>query len=153
MTASPTTGSQTESQHDDPVAQFWQAIADGDVDTAFAQVADDARVEILPAGIAGTANEGREFFTATVMAFPDLLITIKKSFTGSDGTTVTELKLEGTQAADYLGAINQEKHLDIDQVWLLRTENGTVRSITGYWDQNMLYRRLAVKRLDQVALV
>jgi hypothetical protein len=36
---------------------------------------------------------------------------------------------------------------------LLRAENGTVRSITGYWDQNMLYRRLAVKRLDQVALV
>ena len=149
MTASP----MTESQHDDPVAQFWQAIADGDVDTAFAEVADDAKVEIPPAGIAGTAKEGREFFTATVTALPDLLVTIKKSFTGSDGTTVTELKLEGTQAADYLGAINQEKHLDIDQVWLLRTENGTVRSITGYWDQNMLYRRLAVKRLDQVAIV
>ncbi len=153
MTASPMTGSQTGSQQVDPVAQFWRAIADGDVDTAFARVADDAKVEIPPAGILGTAKEGREFFAATVTAFPDLLLTIKKSFTGSDGATITELKLEGTQAADYLGAINQEKHLDIDQVWMLRTDNGVIRSITGYWDQNMLYRRLAVKRLDQVALV
>jgi steroid delta-isomerase-like uncharacterized protein len=149
MTASPMTKSQT----DDLVAQFWRAIADGDVDAAFSLVADDAKVEIPPAGISGTAKEGRDFFAATVTAFPDLLLTTKRSFTGSDGATVTELKLEGTQAADYLGAINQEKHLDIDQAWLLRTENGTVRSITGYWDQNMLYRRLAVKRLDQVALV
>ncbi len=80
-------------------------------------------------------------------------MTIKKSFTGSDGVNVTELKLEGTQAADYLGAINQEKHLDVDQVWRLQIEDGAVTSITGYWDQNMLYRRLAVKRLDRVAIV
>jgi ketosteroid isomerase-like protein len=134
--------------------EFWQAIGDGDVDGAFAKVADDAEINIPPAGILGTAaKEGREFFAATVTAFPDLLLTIKKSFTGSDGVTVTELKLEGTQAADYLGAINQEKHLDVDQVWMLRAQDGTVRSITGYWDQNMLYRRLAVKRLDQVAIV
>lgn len=139
---------------DDPAAVFWRAIGERDVDAAFAVVDDDAAVDIPPARIHGTAGtEGREFFTATVTAFPDLLLTVTKSFTGTDGVTVTELKLEGTQAADYLGAINQEKHLDIDQVWLLRTENGTVRSITGYWDQNTLYRRLAVKRLDQVALV
>lgn len=145
MTGSP--GSET-------AAEFWRAIGDGDVDAAFALVADDAVVNLPPAGIIGTAaEEGREFFAATVTAFPDLLLTVKKSFTGSDGVTVTELKLEGTQAADYLGAINQEKHLDVDQVWLLRTEGGTVRSITGYWDQQMLYRRLAVKRLDHVAIV
>lgn len=135
-------------------AEFWRAIGDGDVDAAFARVAEDAEVNIPPAGLLGTAGkEGREFFTSTVTAFPDLLLTIKKSFTGSDGVNVTELKLEGTQAADYLGAVNQEKHLDVDQVWLLRTEDGVVRSITGYWDQQMLYRRLAVKRLDQVAIV
>lgn len=141
-------------QGSEAAAQFWRAIGDGDVDSAFALVADDAEVRIVPAGINGTAaKEGREFFTATLTAFPDLLLSVKKSFTGSDGVHVTELKLEGTQAAEYLGAINQEKHLDIDQVWLLRTEDGLVRSITGYWDQQMLYRRLAVKRLDQVALV
>jgi steroid delta-isomerase-like uncharacterized protein len=139
---------------DDIAARFWQAVGARDIDTAFGLVADDAAVSIPPAGVVGTAaKEGREFFAATADAFPDLLLTIKKSFTGSDGVNVTELKLEGTQAADYLGAINQEKHLDVDQVWLLRVENGAVTSITGYWDQNMLYRRLAVKRLDQVAIV
>jgi steroid delta-isomerase-like uncharacterized protein len=138
----------------DTAARFWQAISDRDLDSAFGMVADDAAVNIPPAGVVGTAaKEGREFFTATADAFPDLLLTIKKSFTGTDGVNVTELKLEGTQAADYLGAINQEKHLDVDQVWRLGVADGTVTSITGYWDQNMLYRRLAVKRLDQVAIV
>jgi ketosteroid isomerase-like protein len=138
----------------DTAAQFWQAIGDGDVEGALSRVADDAEVNIPPAGVLGTAaREGREFFASTVAAFPDLLVTVKNSFTSPDGVNVTELKLEGTQAADYLGAINQEKHLDVDQVWLLRIEDGTVRGITGYWDQNMLYRRLAVKRLDHVALV
>lgn len=136
----------------DPVAEFWRAIGDVAVDAAFELVASDAEVKIPPAGILGTASRGREFFAATVAAFPDLLLTIKKSFTCTDGVTVTELKLTGTQAADYLGAINQERHLDIDQAWLLRAEDGVIRSITGYWDLNMLYRRLAVKRLDQVAI-
>ena len=136
----------------DPVAEFWRAIGDGAVDAAFALVAGDAEVKIPPAGILGTAGEGREFFAATVAAFPDLLLTIKKSFTCTDGVTVTELRLAGTQAADYLGAVNQERRLDIDQAWLLRVEDGVIRSITGYWDQNMLYRRLAVRRLDQVAI-
>jgi len=87
-----------------------------------------------------------------VASVPALLLTVKKSFPCSDGVTVTELKLAGTQAADYLGAVNQDKHLDIDQAWLVRVEDGVIRSITGYWDQNMLYRRLAVRRLDQVAI-
>jgi steroid delta-isomerase-like uncharacterized protein len=143
----------SSSDNTGPAAEFWRAVGDGDIDTAFALVADDAEVKILPAGILGTASEGREFFAATVAAFPDLLLTVKKSFTCSDGVTVTELKLAGTQAADYLGAVNQDKHMDIDQAWLLRVEDGMIRSITGYWDQNMLYRRLAVKRLDQVAIV
>lgn len=138
----------------DPASVFWQAIAARDVEAAFTVVDDAAEVTIPPAGIQGTAaKEGREFFAATVNAFPDLMLTVKRSFTGTDGVTVTELKMEGTQAADYLGVVNQEKHMDIDQVWLLRAEGGGLRSITGYWDQNMLYRRLAVKRLDQVAIV
>ncbi len=137
----------------DHAAAFWAAISAGDVDGAFATVADDAAVSIPPAGVLGTAAQGRAFFTATVTAFPDLLLTIKNSFTSTDGVTVTELKLEGTQAADYLGVINQEKHLDVDQVWLLRTHDGVISAITGYWDQNQLYRRLAVKRLDRIAIV
>jgi ketosteroid isomerase-like protein len=48
--------------------------------------------------------------------------------------------------------VNQEKHLDIDQGWLLRVADGRVRSIRAYWCQNQLYRRLAVKRIDHVTI-
>lgn len=134
-------------------AAFWAALADHDADAAFALVADDAEVTIPPAGVLGRAADARHFVEATLAAFPDLLLTITRSFTGIDGTTVTELKLEGTQAGDYFGVVNQEKHLDVDQVWLLRATEGRITAITGYWCQNQLYRRLAVKRLDQIAIV
>jgi len=137
-----------------PAAFFWKAIRDGDVDRAFSVVADDATISILPAGIQDSAKtQGREFFESTVKAFPDLMLTVNQAFTGNDGVVVIELTMEGTQAADYLGVVNQEKHLDVDQAWLMKTANGTIQSISGYWCQNQLYRRLAVKRTDQVAIV
>ncbi|TCK27618.1 ester cyclase [Pseudonocardia endophytica] len=132
---------------------FWSGIRAGDLDAAFAVVDPAAEVRIGPAGVLGDATHARAFFAETLTAFPDLRITEKSSLTGDDGTTVTEIKVEGTQAAPYLGALNQEKHLDVDQVWFLRTEAGRVRGISAYWCQNQLYRRLAVKRLDQVAIV
>ena len=64
----------------------------------------------------------------------------------------TVLAVEGTQAADFLGAINQEKHLDIEQAWVLSTDGQVITGLTAYWDQNKLYRRLAVKRLDHIAI-
>lgn len=136
-----------------PAAVFWSGIADRDVDAAFSVVADDAKINIVPAGILGSTVEGRAFFANTVAAFPDVEFFVKKSFDGTNGVTVTELSMEGTQAGDYLGVVNQEKHIDVDQVWLLVNRNGLISSITGYWCQNQLYRRLAVKRLDQVAIV
>lgn len=136
-----------------PATVFWSSLTDGDVRAAFSVVADDAEVTITAAGILGTAAEGRQFFESTLAAFPDLRFTVKKSFTGTDGVTVTELSMEGTQAGEYLGVLNQEKHLDIDQVWLLKSHEGRISAITGYWCQNQLYRRLAVKRLDHVAIV
>ena len=54
---------------------------------------------------------------------------------------------------EVFAVLNQEKHIDVDQVWLLASRDGRISSITGYWCQNQLYRRLAVKRLDQVAIV
>ena len=30
--------------------------------------------------------------------------------------------------------------------------DGLITAVTGYWDQNKLYRRLAVKRLDRIAI-
>jgi ketosteroid isomerase-like protein len=137
---------------DTPAATFWSGLAERDLDAAFAVVDPDAEVRIGPAGVLGDASAARSFFAETLTAFPDLRLAVKSSFTGSDGTSVTELKLEGTQAEDYLGASNQEKHLDVDQVWLLRTRDGRVNAISGYWCQNQLYRRLAVRRLDHVAI-
>ena len=137
----------------DTAGDFWDAIRAGNVEGAMEMVAADATIDLLPAAVSGGKNEARDFFAATVTAFPDLLLTVKNHFTGTDGTTVTEMKMEGTQAADYLGVVNQEKHVDLDQVWLLGTSGGRITSIRGFWDQNILYRRLAVKRLDAVSIV
>lgn len=137
----------------DTSAAFWDAVRAGDVDGAMGLVSDDATVDLLPANVKGGKDEARGFFDATMTAFPDLLLTIKNHFIGTDGTAVTEMKMEGTQAADYLGVVNQEKHIDLDQVWMLGTSDGRITSIRGFWDQNILYRRLAVKRLDAVAIV
>ena len=62
------------------------------------------------------------------------------------------VKTEGTQSADYAGAINQEKHLDIDQAWRFVISNGLITDVTAYWCQAQLYRRLAVKRYDEIAI-
>jgi ketosteroid isomerase-like protein len=133
---------------------FFRGLKDGDVETAMSVVADDVEVDITPTGIKGTGPEHvRAFLEATVTAFPDLLVTTKRTFVGSDGVVLAELKVEGTQAADYLGIVNQEKHLDLDQAWRLLVADGKVRAITGFWCQNQLYRRLAVKRIDHAAIV
>ncbi len=137
----------------DPADAFWNAIRTGDVDAAMELVTEDATIDLHPAQVKGGKDEARRFFADTVTAFPDMLLTIKNHFTGTDGTAVTELKMEGTQAADYLGVVNQEKHIDLDQVWLLGTSENRIASIRGFWDQNILYRRLAVKRLDAVSIV
>lgn len=143
------------SQEPDKIAgEFLRAFAARDIDGALALLAPDAQVEIPAAGVLGTAaQQGREFIAATITAFPDLRLTVRKSFTGTDGTVVAEVTMEGTQAAGYLGVINQEKHLDLDQVWVLTVAEGRITGLKAYWCQNQLYRRLAVKRLDQLSIV
>ena len=48
---------------------------------------------------------------------------------------------------------NQEKHFDLDQGWLLEvTAEDLIGGVTAYWDQNQVYRRLAVKRLDKITI-
>jgi len=86
-----------------------------------------------------------------VRAFPDLMITISRVITTGDVVTVL-FKAEGTQAAGYAGAINQEKHLDIDQAWRFVTAGGLITGVAVYWCQAQLYRRLAVKRYDEIAI-
>jgi ketosteroid isomerase-like protein len=135
-----------------PAGEFVTALQRGDLDGAFRTVSPGAQVILHPTGQAGGPEIAREFFREALTAFPDLLLTVTRQTTCGDGRVLIELTFEGTQAADFLGAINQEKHLDIEQAWLLVTQDGLITEITGYWDQNKLYRRLAVKRLDRIAI-
>jgi ketosteroid isomerase-like protein len=132
--------------------EFFAALGRGDVDAAFAAVSPSARVIIHPAGQRGGPEVARGFFTEALAAFPDLRLTPRRVRGFGDGRALAELTFEGTQAAGFLGAINQEKHLDIEQAWVFSTDGDAITGLTAYWDQNKLYRRLAVKRLDQIAI-
>ncbi|WP_329045724.1 nuclear transport factor 2 family protein [Amycolatopsis sp. NBC_01488] len=135
------------------VSAFLTAFGSLDVEAALSVVDDSARVDIHPTGLReGGPADLRAFLTETATAFPDLLVTVKNLI--ETGSVVTaELKVEGTQAAGYLGAINQEKHLDVDQAWRFTVSGDRITGVDAYWCQNQLYRRLAVKRLDQISLV
>ena len=87
------------------------------MDAALAAVADDVRVTIHGLGVRANGIESiRQALADIVTAFPDLRVTTKRVLRTGDVVTA-ELKVEGTQAADYAGAINQEKHLDLRQAW------------------------------------
>ena len=132
---------------------FFEALGRRDAQAALALCAPDASVEIVPAGLTGTAAlEGRRFFEALVTAFPDLLMGVR-AVVGTAELAVVELKLEGTQAADFLGVLNQEKHVDVDQAWMIWAARGKIVGLRAYWCQNQLYRRLAVKRLDRISIL
>jgi len=132
--------------------QFFAALQRRDAAAALETLSPGAEVIIYPTDQRGGPEVARAFFDEALAAFPDLLLTIRRSRGFTDGRALVELTFEGTQAADFLGAINQEKHLDIEQAWVLATDDDAITALTGYWDQNKLYRRLAVKRLDQIAI-
>jgi ketosteroid isomerase-like protein len=132
--------------------EFFAALGRRDIDAAFQAVSPAARVTLHATGQRGGPEVARGFFAEALTAFPDLMLTVKRTVGCGDGRALAELIFEGTQAADFLGAINQEKHLDIEQAWLLSTDGDAITALTAYWDQNKLYRRLAVKRLDHIAI-
>ena len=134
------------------VEAFLDAFARHDVDAAMALVDSQAAVTVHPFGIdTRGADVLRGVLADLVRAFPDLMITISRVITTGDVVTVL-FKAEGTQAAGYAGAINQEKHLDIDQAWRFVTAGGLITEVAAYWCQAQLYRRLAVKRYDEIAI-
>jgi ketosteroid isomerase-like protein len=154
------TSSQTETvpgsaQSSSPAATvqaFLAAVARRDVAGALALVSPQAAVTIHPLGLAGAGLDAlRTVLDDLVRAFPDLLVTTGRVITTGDVVTAL-VKVEGTQAADYAGAINQEKHLDIDQAWRFTVTGGLVTGVSAYWCQRQLYRRLAVKRFDAIAI-
>jgi predicted ester cyclase len=146
----------TGSAHNGPPAQaveaFLGAFARHDVDAAMAVVDPRASVTVHPLAVHEQGADAlRKVLADMVRAFPDLMIRAGRVITTGDVVTAL-LKAEGTQAADYVGAINTEKHLDIDQAWRFGTAGGLITEVAVYWCQAQLYRRLAVKRYDQIAI-
>ena len=134
------------------IEAFLAALARHDVDAAMALVDRQVAVTVHPFGLnENGADVLRAVLADLVRAFPDLMITVSQVIT--TGEVVTALfKAEGTQSADYAGAINQEKHLDIDQAWRFVVADGLISEADAYWCQAQLYRRLAVKRYDEIAI-
>ena len=132
---------------------FFTRMDAGDVEGTLALVAPMAPVTLVPLQLQGNASEvGRDYFQQLARAFPNLQVRVRRLFVGSDNTAVAEVTIEGNQAADFFGILNQEKLMDLDQVWLLHVGDGAIDRIKAYWDQNRLYRRLGVKRLDHITI-
>jgi steroid delta-isomerase-like uncharacterized protein len=134
------------------VEAFLAALARRDVDAAIALVDSQAAVTVHPFGLHEKgADVLRTVLADLVRAFPDLRVTVSRVITTGDVVTAL-FKAEGTQSAAYAGAINQEKHLDIDQAWRFVVADGLISEADAYWCQAQLYRRLAVKRYDEIAI-
>jgi len=134
------------------VQAFLDALARHDVDGAMAVTGSAVAVTIHPFVM---NDEGADLLRSVLAdllrAFPDLMISVSRVITTGDVVTAL-FKAEGTQAASYAGAINQEKHLDIDQAWRFTVTGGLITGVDAYWCQAQLYRRLAVKRYDEIAI-
>ena len=134
------------------VHAFLDALARRDVDAAMAVTDSLITVTIHPFVIKDQGTDVlRSVLADLVRAFPDLMISVSRVITTGDVVTAL-FKAEGTQAAGYAGAINTEKHLDIDQAWRFVITDGLITEVDAYWCQAQLYRRLAVKRYDQIAI-
>jgi steroid delta-isomerase-like uncharacterized protein len=147
MTSSVLTGTPTQT-----VQAFLDAFARHDIDAAIALADPRVSVTVHPFGLHDRgADVLRTVLADLVRAFPDLVISVSRVITTGDVVTAL-FRAEGTQAASYAGAINQEKHLDIDQAWRFVTAGGLITRVDAYWCQAQLYRRLAVKRYDEIAI-
>ena len=132
---------------------FFARMDARDVNGVLALVTPHAKVTLVPLNLQGGAEDvGRRYFEQLANAFPDLSVRVRRLFVGNDNTAVAEITIAGTQAADFFGIINQEKLMDLDQVWFLHVNDGVIDRIKAYWCQNRLYRRLGVKRLDHVTI-
>jgi len=132
---------------------FFARMDARDTNGVLALVTPHAKVTLFPLNLQGDVEEvGRRYLEQLVSAFPDLSVRVRRLFIGNDDTAVAEVTITGTQAADFFGIINQEKLMDLDQVWFLHINDGAIDRIKAYWCQNRLYRRLGVKRLDHFTI-
>ena len=137
----------------DVTRTFFARVDSHDTSGTLALVAPHANVTLVPLQLQGDAeNIGRQYLEQLMRAFPDISVRVRRLFVGNDNTAIAEITIEGTQAADFFGIINQEKLMDLDQVWFLHVNDGVIDRVKAYWCQNRLYRRLGVKRLDHVTI-
>jgi putative intracellular protease/amidase/ketosteroid isomerase-like protein len=132
----------------DVARSFFDRIGRHDMDGALALLDPGAEVELLPLRLVGRADrEGQAFLEHLVSAFPDLAVRPLNVLATPGGTVVAEIVMEGTQAADFYGVLNQRRHMDLRQAWRLVVTDGRVRAVRAYWCHNQLCRRLGVRRL------
>ena len=135
------------------VHDFLDAFGRRDVAAALSLASPGVSVVVYPLGVQGTGHEALRPVLADIAgSFPDLRLTVQRVITTGDVVTAL-VKVEGTQAGEYAGIVNQEKHLDLDQAWRFTVTDGAITAVAAYWCQQQLYRRLAVKRFDQIAIV
>ena len=134
--------------------KFFGHLEAGEVDEILRMMTPDATVSLVPLNRHGPmAADGASYLRELARSFPDLLVRVRRLFVTGDNTAVAEITIDGTQADDFLAVTNQEKHFDLDQAWMLTVEpDDRISAVIAYWDQNQLYRRLGVKRLDKVTI-
>jgi predicted ester cyclase len=133
---------------------FFGHMEAGEVDEILGMMTSQATVSLIPLNWHGPmAAEGASYLRELAGSFPDLLVRVRRLFVTGDNTAVAEITIDGTQAGAFLAVANQEKHVDLDQAWMLKvTPDDRISAVIAYWDQNQLYRRLGVKRLDKVTI-
>jgi hypothetical protein len=134
--------------------QFFVQMEAGEVDEILGMVTPDATVSLVPLNRHGPMTaDGAYYLRELARSVPDLLVRVRRLFVTGDNTAVAEITIDGTQADDFLAAVNQEKQFDLDQAWMLKvTPDDRISAVIAYWDQNQLYRRLGVKRLDKITI-
>ena len=134
--------------------KFFRHMQARDVEKVLGLMTPDAAVSLMPLNRHGPmAAYGACYLRELASAFPDLLVRVRRLFVTADCTAVAEITVEGTQAGDFLAVANQEKHFDLDQAWMLTiAPDDRISAVVAYWDQNQLYRRLGVKRLDKITI-
>lgn len=134
--------------------KFFGHMETPEVDQILDLMTPDATVSLMPLDRHGPmAADGACYLRELARAFPDLLVRVRRLFVTAGDIAVAEITVEGTQAGDFLAVANQEKHFDLDQAWMLTvTPDDRISAVVAYWDQNQLYRRLGVKRLDKITI-
>src|SRR5580658_10717372 len=100
--------------------EFFGHLSAGEVDEILGLMTPEATVSLVPLNWHGPmAAGGASYLRELFRSFPDLVVRVRRLFVTGDDTAVAEITLDGTQAGDFLAVVNQEKHFELDQAWML----------------------------------